>query len=86
MELLVGVVLMCALAVAAVVSAFVSGAWVGGVGAAVCWAVAGVQGARLWRRLGDSAESEIHAVTRAKYLLIGAGLFVAGALLLGLVR
>jgi hypothetical protein len=83
-ELLTASVMLCGLTLAAICVAVVNGLWLAGLGAAVCWSVAGVLGLRLWHRLGRADNNQVHAVRRAKCLLAGLGLFLAGALIIAL--
>ena len=67
-------VLITALGLGMAVSAAVSGRWYGWISAA-CWIAVGVLAFRQWRRAGGT---ELHAVRRARTLLLGLGLFLAG--------
>jgi hypothetical protein len=69
-------VLITALGLGMAVSAAVSGRWYGWI-AAACWIATGVLAWRQWRRLRATGE-EVHAARRARTLLLGLGLFLAG--------
>lgn len=69
-------VLITALGLGMAVSAAVSGRWYGWISGA-CWIAVGVLAWRQWRRLRATGE-EVHAVRRARTLLLGLGLLLAG--------
>jgi hypothetical protein len=71
-------VIMPVLAIAVAVSAAVSGRWPGWP-AAVCWLLLGFLAFRRWRATGGG---EVHAVSRARTLLHGLGLFLLGVVFL----
>jgi hypothetical protein len=75
-------VLITALGLGMAVSAAVSGRWYGWISAA-CWIAVGVLAWRQWRRLRAIGE-EVHAVLRARSLLLGLALFLAGGAVIAL--
>lgn len=70
-------VIVTVLGIAVAVTSGVSGIWLGWV-TAVCWIALGVLAWRQYRRLAADG-GEVHAVRRGRSVLIGLGLFLAGA-------